>query len=180
MNNRVPPPEFSRIVQVGHLRDGESRSLRIVCEGPEREELAARFGMRQLVELKSDIAMIRRGPQIIARVQFTADVIQDCVVSLEPVPAHISDAVTVTFDPETDPHGEGPAFIDPLAEDPPEPLIDEAIDFGEIVAERLGLELEPYPRKPGAELDPKYAATNDPGEEDASPFARLRALKLES
>lgn len=61
--------------------------------------------------------------------------------------------------------------LDPEADDPPDVLEGEDIDLGGYVVEHLALELDPFPRKPGAEF---IAPKDDP---DLSPFAVLRTLK---
>lgn len=61
--------------------------------------------------------------------------------------------------------------LDPEADDPPDVLDGEDIDLGAYVVEHLSLELDPFPRKPGAE----FIAPED--EAELSPFAVLRTLK---
>lgn len=61
--------------------------------------------------------------------------------------------------------------LDPEADDPPDVLEGEDIDLGGYVVEHLSLELDPFPRKPGAE----FIAPKD--DADLSPFAVLRTLK---
>lgn len=61
--------------------------------------------------------------------------------------------------------------LDPEADDPPDVLESEEIDLGAYVVEHLALELDPFPRKPGAE----FIAPRD--DADLSPFAVLRSLK---
>jgi len=56
--------------------------------------------------------------------------------------------------------------------DPPEPIVDGAIDLGGITLEFLALALDPYPRKPGASFE---SSAGDTGTE--SPFAALAKLK---
>ena len=73
-------------------------------------------------------------------------------------------------------------FFDELAEDI-EPLAGTHIDAGEAAAEQLALELDPYPRAPGAELAPAADVVgfdgDDGAEEGRHPFARLAALAEE-
>ena len=51
---------------------------------------------------------------------------------------------------------------------------DGSIDLGELVAESLGLALDPYPRKPGAEFT---TGAHDEKNPSPSPFAALEPLK---
>jgi uncharacterized metal-binding protein YceD (DUF177 family) len=57
------------------------------------------------------------------------------------------------------------------AVDPPDLIEDGIIDLGGYVVEHLALELDPFPRKPGAEFTPPET---DP---EPSPFAVLARLK---
>ena len=46
-------------------------------------------------------------------------------------------------------------------DDPDEPIIDGIIDIGEVAAERLGLEINPFPRAPDAEFN-GYTSSEGP------------------
>jgi hypothetical protein len=56
-------------------------------------------------------------------------------------------------------------------EDPPDVLGSDLIDIGHYVVEHLALEIDPFPRAPGAEVAPPEP------EEPPSPFAALSRLK---
>lgn len=108
-----------------------------------------------------------------------ADVAQACVVTLEPVPAHISEAFSVELVPASDLEDEPIVFGDREVSSVPdvEPIEKGRIAAGAIVFGVLSAALPPYPRKDGAAfdwVDPKA----DPAEEDAeNPFAALTKLK---
>ncbi|HCS23533.1 MAG TPA: metal-binding protein, partial [Rhodospirillaceae bacterium] len=51
------------------------------------------------------------------------------------------------------------------------------IDLGEVVAQYLSLELDPYPRAPGVSLAAQMQASGQP--KKANPFQALEALKGE-
>jgi hypothetical protein len=108
--------------------------------------------------------------------QLKAKVQPLCVVTLEPFPQNIDDAVAVDFASE-----DVIARLTKRAEEnevedfePPDPIIDGVIDLGQVACEFLALSLDPYPKKPGAQ----FAGL---GEEEPilSPFAALKALKGE-
>lgn len=61
--------------------------------------------------------------------------------------------------------------LDPEADDPPDVLDGDTADLGAYVVEHLSLELDPFPRKPGATFEPPVET------EPLSPFAVLRNLK---
>ena len=74
-------------------------------------------------------------------------VVRTCVVSLDDFETTLEEDFRVRFVPagtETD-------NPDPEAEDEI-PFAGTVIDLGEAAAEQLALSLDPYPRKPGAEL----------------------------
>jgi uncharacterized metal-binding protein YceD (DUF177 family) len=98
---------------------------------------------------------------------FEANVVQECVVTLDPVPNDVAESFTLFY-------GEAPegAGEDGIVE----PLQGETIDIGEAVAQQLSLALDPYPRAPGAALDLKLAG----GAGADGPFAALAKLKKPS
>jgi uncharacterized metal-binding protein YceD (DUF177 family) len=72
--------------------------------------------------------------------------------------------------------GAGPPHIDLEGEDT-EAFIHGYIDLGELVAQNLGIALDPYPRKPGL---PPVEAEFGNKEDKPNPFAKLASLtKLE-
>ncbi|MFO1187688.1 MAG: DUF177 domain-containing protein, partial [Alphaproteobacteria bacterium] len=132
-------------------------------------------GILGLDRLSAEAALRPWAGGIEARVRFVADVVQACVVTLEPVEQHIEADFVRRFLPAA--HlGEaidGAVEIDPDEEDPPEPLTGDMVDLGPSVAEELVLSLDPYPRAAGA------AAPAEGGAEahENSPFAVLKSRK---
>lgn len=110
----------------------------------------------------------------------TADIVQACVVSLEPVPQHIDEAFAVRFVPpdsreaRTSPSPGKEVAVDPDAPDPPEVMQGTTIDPGALAEEMFVLAIDPYPRAPGAELSAAAGDEADAAEE--SPFAALRGV----
>ncbi len=170
-------PEFSRPVDVSDLEDGDSEAHTLLAEEAERAALAGRFRIASLDHLKAEAVLVGRGRQTIVRARMTAHATQTCVVSLEPIEVSFDEDLEVVFDPDVRATGEFDDIVDPRAgsDEPPEPLVDGAIDLGEMVAERFGLLLDPYPRKAGAEVDPRYIS--DPGGAPRNPFKMLKGLK---
>lgn len=106
--------------------------------------------------------------------RLTADVEQTCIVSLEPVPAHVDEAFDVQFWPEgvAEPGLEGE--MEALAAAEIEPIADGRIDVGRIVFEQLAAGLDPFPRKADAVLE-RHEAGGD--STSTKPFAALEALR---
>jgi uncharacterized metal-binding protein YceD (DUF177 family) len=108
--------------------------------------------------------------------QLEAELGQTCVVTLEPVPAHLSEAFKVVFAPGL--RGEtGEITVSAEDEDPPEPLTGNEIDVGEVVVQQMGVSLDPYPRSPHAPLPQTGPAESGAEADHASPFAKLEVLK---
>ncbi len=105
-----------------------------------------------------------------------ASVVQECVVTLDPVANRIDEAVRRTY-LHAMPEPEGPEVE--LPEDDVEPL-PQTLDLIALVTEALALALPPFPRAPGASLgdavftEPGKAAMHD---RDARPFAGLADLR---
>ena len=165
-----PAPEFSRPFRLEKLGNAPvTESLRARPE--ERAALAARLDLLALDRLEAELTLSWRAAGTLLEVSgsFSAEVVQRCVVTLEPVPARIEEAVHLQFTAASS-KAAGPEE-EPTDPDAPEPLPPEGLDLGEEVAQLLSLALDPYPRAPGADLPPE--ATDETG----SPFAELKALK---
>ncbi|MBD8894349.1 YceD family protein [Roseibium litorale] len=118
-----------------------------------------------------------------------ADVRQICVVTLEPFVQSFSDEIDRTFEPVSsrprrprDLNDEGEIEIDLEGIDPPDVMLDGVLDLGALICEQLALNIDPFPRKPGAEFADRVEDAGDDGEggeEKPSPFAALAKLKGE-
>lgn len=183
--NAPPPPEFSRPVVVESLRADET-VREIEAGAAECRALARRFRLEAVHSLSATVRLTRLRGHRVGMVQvkgtLTAEVVQTCVVTLEPVPASVAESFSALFSPEVAEVGEE-TILDPFAddEDLPEPLIDGAIDIGELTAQHLSLALDPYPRAPGVEFpgfdDDAPEAEAEAGPPPSGPFGALAALK---
>jgi uncharacterized metal-binding protein YceD (DUF177 family) len=167
-------PEFSRTIPWGMVGRQEKREELEATEA-ERLALARRFDILEVAALHASLRLRQEAGGVVrVRGRLTADVVQACVVTLDPVPQHIDEPVDLRFLPE----GAEPED-DP--EDPDEILSEGGpMDLGEAIAEQLSLALDPYPRVPGAELQPDVLEEDEPPEEAPrrpNPFAKLSALK---
>jgi hypothetical protein len=140
-----------------------------------RAELAKAAGLRSLPRLTASFDVVRAGNGLHLTGEVNATVGQNCVVTLEPLENIISEPIDVTFAPglsSTIADGEGEATVELGGQEPPETLMDGAVDLGAVATEFLLLAIDPYPRKEGAVFEPKIA-----GEAAAHPFAALAALR---
>ena len=143
-------PEFSRPLGIDTLGE-EPRRLGVEAEEAERVHLAHRFGLIAIGRLAADVALSRKADEIALVGTLTASVTQACVATGEPVEARIESPFAILFRPHPEAAvGEeevelGESEMDVVFYD------GRAIDVGEAVAETLLLNLDPYPRAPGAE-----------------------------
>jgi len=198
-------PEFSRLVQVDAVGK-DAAVLSLQANDDECAAVAGRLALQSVAALRAEVSMRRTatGP-VRLNVDFSANVVQSCVVTLEAVAATVADRFSVLCDGaqmrgKKGNDGLGDVFVDPFGEDPVEPLVDGCIDLGELVTQHLSLTLDPYPHVPGIEADEvmedaagsradvslSLAAEgddadavlgSDTGPEKANPFAVLQNLR---
>lgn len=178
MKRKVSPqPELSRPLAVDKIPAG-GMVEDIVASPAERKAVAARFGLLDMSKLEAHLDIDHaEGHMIAVTGTMTAEVVQQCVVTLDPVPAHIDDAIDIVFAPagllEA---GANPPHSESSDEEAPEPIVNGKIDLGELVAQHLAVALNPYPRKPGAELPVMNAGKTDEGADSPNPFAKLAVM----
>jgi hypothetical protein len=172
----VPQAEFSRLIAADQIGPQETER-EIVANAAERARLVERFDLLALDRLTASVSLKRgRGGLIEVRGRLEAEVVQACVVTLEPVRSRLSESFSVAF-------GSGRAAAGVVVigledADPPEELIAGRIDLGETVAQQLAVALDPYPHAPGAEEKPQSSVPGESGgEKTASPFAVLAPLR---
>ncbi len=164
---------FAHALRIDAIRDGERIDL--VAEDDERSAIAERLGLERLDRLEAHATLSRSGDCVHAEGRLLASLDQACVVTGEPVAAHIDEAFEVRFIPE--PNVDAPdAEIELAPEDCDTVFHDGAtIDLGNAVADSLALAIDPYPRSAAAEAAGRKAAIMS--KEQASPFAVLAKLK---
>ncbi len=171
------PPEFSRRVPVGDVR-ARGSDYEIAADAGECAALARRFAIVEVRALTARLRLqpIGAGPMVRMTGNLVADVVQSCVLTLEPVAAHLEERFDITFGPPAEEEdGEIELDLSPDDVDPPDPFVDGAIDVGEAVAEHLALALDPFPRVAGVAFTPPAEAAEEP--ETANPFAVLARLR---
>ena len=168
------PKELERLFRLADLTDAPEHRIDIMTTAAEREALAARYGIVTLdalqaqLTVRSDVA-----GEIVVEGHLQADVVQECVVTLEPV----DETIATSFDQRytlTSTKPVADLMIGPEDSEPPEPLIGDSIDLGELVAEFLSLALNPYPRAPDADAQAEQYRPEAPS---GGPFAALAKLR---
>lgn len=167
--------EFCRPVVAHDLPVG-GRAFDIEARPDERTALAERFAILAVNRLRAE-GVIRSqagGKRVKLEGHLSAEVVQTCVITLEPVTAAIEAPLErlYGFEDVTEDVGSGirEVFLDLTDDLPAEPLTGDVVDIGAAAAEQLGLELDPYPRKPGASFE---SVTGERPEEPIGPFAPL-------
>ena len=159
-------PELSRLQRVDAI-PAAGTTVDITATPEECAAIALRLGVPALHSLS---ARIQLRPEtegtVLAVAVLNVRLDRDCIVTMEPFTTRQREKFRVRFVPT----GQESAAADPEAEDDI-PYIGGLIDLGEALVEQLALDLDPYPRSPGAVLPGEDAAPV------ASPFAALAALR---
>jgi uncharacterized metal-binding protein YceD (DUF177 family) len=185
----APRNEFARPIVIDPMPDA-GIVVELCADAGERRALARRFGLLELDVLRAT-GRLERGDdshEIRFHGWLEAELAQACVVSLEPVPARIRQAVERRYRRVDPAAGSGasaaPVGVVWIGEDDEESEVElvsgRTIDLGEAIAEELALALDPYPRAAAADdlvaqdLGPHISfGAAEPAE---TPFAALRQL----
>ncbi len=164
---------FAHQLRLDQIRDGER--LDLSADDAERASIAQRLGLSALKRLDAHVCLSRTNSIVRAEGRIAATLEQNCVVTGEPVTAHVDEPFALVFTPE--PEGAAPDDEVELGEkDCDVAFYDGAvIDLGSAIADTLALSIDPYPRSASADVALREAGVLT--EEQASPFAALAALK---
>ncbi|QQS12586.1 MAG: DUF177 domain-containing protein [Rhodospirillales bacterium] len=172
-----PTVELSRKLRLDRVPAG-GVELRIEPGETERAALARRFALSAVTSMSATTRLDQgAGGMWRVRGRLLARVVQPCGITLEPVEQAIDDTFDLRFGEAAEEldRATGELVIDADGE-APEPLEGDELDLGAVVADQLGLAIDPFPRKAGARLEDVLPAAR---EEDpaAGPFGVLRALR---
>jgi uncharacterized metal-binding protein YceD (DUF177 family) len=163
-----PTPEFSRMVALDE-RHGHRR-LKFEATPGECAAIARRLDLLALRSLQAE-GSVRAGAggrwTLSARLR--ADVVQACVVTLEPVSATVEDSFEIAFAPMEEREDDEVDLTDADVEPLP---ADGSLDVGEIVTQQLSLALDPFPRAPDAGPGDRIESVEE-GPAKVAPFSGL-------
>ncbi|WP_024586122.1 DUF177 domain-containing protein [Aliihoeflea sp. 2WW] len=160
-----------------------AKGMPVSVEADERQRRAL-ADAHHLVEVKNFHADLlvenwkRDGVKVTGRVK--AQIVQSCIVSLEPLDAEIDEEVHALFVPEgsklmrPDAIEGGEMILDAEGDDGPEPFSGDTIDVGQLAEEFFALGIDPYPRKAGAQ---PVAPAADPNADRGPLYEQLKKLK---
>ncbi|MFI0843225.1 YceD family protein [Mesorhizobium sp. IMUNJ 23232] len=171
MKQSVEKSPISFEVNVARL---PKKGMPVTIEATEaqREALAKVHGLISVERLRADLVVTswkRNGIQVRGRVE--ADIVQSCVVTLDPIEARVDEQVSAVFLPEDSKLGResfglgGEIMIDVDGPDSPETFSGDRIDVGALAEEFFGLGIDPYPRKQGAQSPSPEPSGADEAEE---------------
>jgi uncharacterized metal-binding protein YceD (DUF177 family) len=168
-------PVISRPVEIVTI-GAEQSVARIEIGTEERKALAAALELVDIPALSAEIGLSRdRGGTVHLDGRLSAELVQNCVVSLEPVRQTIEEPIRLSFvESARDARPSAAVDIVPTEDDPPEILDGPILDLGPIVVEQLLLGIDPYPRAPGAA--PPDNPAGETGATRDSPFSALAPL----
>ncbi|MGI9512864.1 MAG: YceD family protein [Anderseniella sp.] len=171
--------ELSRPFDVGNVPP-EGTSETISATNEECRAIAVRFGAEAVHSVSATVHVQpwKRGG-FRARGDASAKITQTCVVTLEPFETVIHAQLDQLFIARTSRLAADAVEVVVSHDEDDIGYIDEGeIELGEFAVEALCLELDPYPRKDGAELPVSSSGEAAGGERKVSPFAVLKQLKL--
>jgi uncharacterized metal-binding protein YceD (DUF177 family) len=157
-------PEFSRPLIVDRVpRAGSTEKIK--ADPSELLALATRLGLPAIHALSAEIRCTPwRGGGLKLEGTITADLEQVSVVSLEAFRQTLMITMQRYFVP--------PGAVSGSDDDDADPIVGGVVDLGEVTAETLALDLDPYPRKTGEAFSAHIEDDDGPGKAD-SPFAAL-------
>ena len=164
---------FVHRLRLDRIGDGERVDL--CADEAERRTIAQRLGLDSIDRIEAHAVLNKKGALVEADGRIQASLAQSCVVTGEPVPAHVDESFSLIFMPEPEQSRSeeeielGSADCDVVFYE------NGVIDLGSAIADTLALSLDPYPRSAGAEAALKEAGILS--EADAGPFAALAQLK---
>ena len=165
--------DFAHRLRIDQIRDGDR--LELSANADERAAIARRLGLQSIDRLDAHVTLARSGEAIRANGRLTAALDQSCVVTGDPVAAHVDELLAMQFVAE--PKDGGPDDEIELGENDCDTVFHDGavIDLGDALADTLALSIDPYPRSAAADAALKEAGVMS--EEQASPFAVLAKLR---
>lgn len=160
----------------------ETIAVSIVATDKQRKELAERFGIIDIESLKShvEISYSNSHKAYVVRGHVSSDVVQPCVVSLDPVHEKVDCdfEVLVVSEEQANTWDRDEKYLDETFPDY-DTMMDDTVAVGEIVAQTVSIHLNPFPRGEGVVLrsDKDFLSVNEGEIKRDNPFAKLTDLK---
>ncbi|MCS6625199.1 DUF177 domain-containing protein [Roseibacterium beibuensis] len=158
---------YSEPVRLHQIGAGVTRTLE--PDAAARKRIAKALDLASLDSLVAEVKLAPApgGWRLSGRVK--ASLAQTCGITLEPLPVGVDAPFTVLLAEAAD--EESDEIVITLDDESPDPIEGGQIDLGQYVVEQLALQLDPFPRKPGAEF------VQPPEPAEISPFAVLKQIR---
>lgn len=155
------------------------KGMTIEADADQRAALARDHDLAAVNAFRADLLakpFRRDGVRVSGRV--TADIMQNCVVTLDPIESRIDEEISALFVPEgsslaAGDFDGGELVLEAEGPDAPEPFTGDTIDLGALAEEFFELAIDPFPRKPGVGVDESVSADS----EDDAPGPLYEGLK---
>lgn len=165
---------WPRLLKLHELPAGPLR-IRLAASLDDCVPISRQLGLENLASLTADIIASPWFDGVEITGSFQAEVEQICGVTLEAFQQGVAGQILVRVVPANSPHAQVPEGndieLDPDAPDAPDILVNDTIDISGYVVEHLALELDPFPRRPGATFEFEAPSA------EMSPFAALQVLR---
>jgi uncharacterized metal-binding protein YceD (DUF177 family) len=163
--------EFTYRIETQNLDDA-GIEVAFSADASDRAALARRLGILALDRFDVAARLRRRDDGSIAVAgTLRAQVVQACVVTLDPIESAIEETFEMRYVPGLNQEARREVEVEP-GDDDIEPFDGTSVDLGATAAEYLALAIDPYPRKLGAEF-----AEEGRAEANTGPFAELAKLR---
>lgn len=166
------------LIRMGDLTGNRKRPFFLKPDAQARAALAAEMDLLSLENLRFEGELAPKGRSDVGlKARLRADVVQPCVVTLQPVPSKLDVVIERTYLSHMDiPEGDEVE----MPEDDTLEAMPDFLNLEDVMAESLALSLPDYPRAEGAELQVATAAEEGAApidDTELKPFAALAALK---
>lgn len=158
---------YSEPVRLHQIGAGVTRTLAPDAAALERIAKALDLASLDAFTAEMTLAPAPGGWRLKGRV--LARLAQTCGITLEPLPVEVDAPFSVALAEAVDEDSE--EIVITLDDESPDPVEGGQIDLGQYAVEQLALQLDPFPRKPGAEF------VQPPEPAEISPFAMLKQLR---
>ncbi|HEX4179788.1 MAG TPA: DUF177 domain-containing protein [Caulobacteraceae bacterium] len=167
-------PEGVRLDEAARGRPDTPFRRHLVADDKTRAAIGEALDLVSLERLEADLTVRGWFDGVVLEGRWSAEIVQICGVELEPFSTVLEGEFSIRIVPQGSIHAPDPdedLALDLEADDPPDVLDGDVIGLGDYVVEHLALEIDPFPRRPGAVFEPPAPTS------ETSPFAALKALK---
>ncbi|MDD3030236.1 MAG: DUF177 domain-containing protein [Alphaproteobacteria bacterium] len=167
-------PEFSRPVNLSNL-SAKGLEEHLTASTEERAALAERFDLVSLDSFNTTLILTPSSADtLLVKGTLEAKLRQRCIITLNPIDVTLSVPFSVRLIPEQSPMNQEESLQHLGIDEDFEIVTLGRVDLGELVAQQLGVSLDPYPRAPEAAWPTQKE--DEQSQTKRSPWASLKKL----